>query len=315
MKKNKNNKAALEISFSWIFALIAGAVILFFAIYFVSKLMNTQQEIVSAETGKEIGILLNPLETSFESGQTTSITIPAETRIHNKCELIGNFGEQSIQLDQKSFGKWTKTEINVGFGNKYIFSSEEIEGKKFYIFSKPFDFPFKVADLVYMTSSNEIYCFVNAPDEIATEINDLNQTNLLTENCSSDKIRVCFGSSSCNVNVDYNEGIVEKKGEVMYFAGREESSRALMYAAIFSNKEVYECQLNRLMLRTREISILFKDKELITEKKGCDTNLGSDFNEFIDMISNFKSSEELGTLKMKAEDIDEKNRARMCMLW
>jgi hypothetical protein len=315
MLKKKNRRGALEISFGWLFALIAGAVILFFAIYFSSRLINTQQEVVSAETGKEIGILLNPLETSFESSQTTSITIPAETRIHNRCSLSGNFGEQLIQLDQKSFGKWAKTDINVIFSNKYIFSNEEIEGKKFYIFSKPFDFPFKVADLVYMTSANEAYCFVNAPEEIDEEINDLNQSNLLTENCSSKGIRVCFGGSSCDINVDYNAGAVEKGEDIMYFIETGENSQALMYAAIFSNKDVYECQLNRLMLRTREISMLYKDKELITENRGCDTNLGGDFNEFIGMISDFNGSEELSIMKMKADDIDEKNKARMCLLW
>jgi hypothetical protein len=150
---------------------------------------------------------------------------------------------------------------------------------------------------------------------VEEEISDLNQSNLLTKNCSSDKIRVCFGSSSCNVNVDYNAGTVEKKGDIMYFVETGENSRVLMYAAIFSNKEVYECQLSRLMLRTKEISSLYKDKESLTGKIGCDTNLGNDFNEFIDMISNFSSSEELGTMKMKVDDIDGINRARMCMLW
>jgi hypothetical protein len=311
----KNRRGALEISFGWLFALIAGAVILFFAIYFSSRLINTQQEVVSAETGKEIGILLNPLETSFESSQTTSITIPSETRIHNRCSLSGNFGEQLIQLDQQSFGKWAKTDINVIFSNKYIFSNEEIEGKKFYIFSKPFDFPFKIADLVYMTSANEVYCFVNAPDEITGEINDLNQSNLLTENCSSGGIRVCFGSSSCEINVDYEAEAVEKGEDIMYFAGTGEDSKALMYAAIFSNKDVYECQVNRLMLRTKEISKLYQDNELITAKKGCDTNLISDFNVFIDMLSNYNSSQDLGGIKMQADNIEQKNEARTCYLW
>lgn len=314
-KKRKRKKGALEISFGWLFALVAGAIILFFAIYFSTKLINTQQTTVSAETGKEIGILLDPLETSFESAQTTSITIPAETRIHNKCDLTGNFGEQSIQLDQQSFGKWVKTDVNVFFENKYIFSSEEMEGKKFYIFSKPFDFPFKIADLFYMTSSNEVYCFENAPDEIATEINHLNQSNLLTENCSLNEITVCFGSSGCNVSVDYNAGTVEKNGDVMYFAGAGEDSNSLMYAAIFSNKDVYECQVNRLMLRTKEISLLYQNNELITAKKGCDTNLIGDFNVFSDMISSYNSSQDLGIVKMQADNIEQKNEARMCRLW
>ena len=135
MKKRWNRCGALEISFGWFFAIIAGIIIIFFAIYLSNKIIRTEQETISAETGKEIGILLNPLETNFESAQTTSITIPAETRINNGCELTGNFGEQLIKLEQKSFNKWTETDINIRFSNKYIFSEEGIEGKKFYIFS------------------------------------------------------------------------------------------------------------------------------------------------------------------------------------
>src|SRR3989344_2803023 len=54
---------------------------------------------------------------------------------------------------------------------------------KFYIFSKPFEFPFKVSDLIYLTSENEKYCFDNAPENIAEEILQLNQGNLAA-NCS-----------------------------------------------------------------------------------------------------------------------------------
>ncbi len=309
-------RGALEISFGWLFALIAGAIILFFAIYFSTRLISTEKEIISAETGKEIGILLNPLETSFESSQTTSISIPSETRIHNSCDELGSFGRQIIQLDQKNFNKWTKTDINVFFNNKYIFSDEEIEGKKFYIFSKPFQFPFKITDLIYMTSANDFYCFISAPNDVEEEILDLNQSNLLVEGwCTGEEIKVCFGGGNCDINVDYDSGVVEKDGENMYFAGIGEDAKALMYAAIFSNKDVYECQVNRLMMRVKEISLLYKDKEMITKKKGCGENLGNDLEELSDMASSLRSSEHLALVKMKADIIEEKNNAGICMLW
>lgn len=312
---DKGRRGALEISFGWLFALIAGAVILFLAIYISTRLISTEKETISAETGKEIGILLNPLETSFESAQTTSISIPSETRIHNSCDELGSFGRQIIQLDQKNFGKWTKTDVDVFFNNKYIFSEEEIQGKKFYIFSKPFQFPFKIADLTYMTSANEVYCFIAAPNDVEEEISDLNQSNLLVEGCTGEEIRVCFGGGNCDINVDYDSGVIEKDGENMYFAGIGEDTRALMYAAIFSNKEVYECQARRLMMRVNEISLLYRDKEMITKKKGCGENLGNDLEELGDMASSLRSSEELGIIKMKADIIEEKNNARICMLW
>jgi len=314
--KTWNRSGALEISFGWLFAIIAGVFIIFLAIYISSKLINSEKEAISAETGKEIGILLNPLETGFESSQTTSITIPAETRIHNGCDdFSGNFGRQIIQLDQKNLGKWTKTDVNVFFNNKYIFSEEEIEGKKFYVFSKPFDFPFKVSDLFYMTSSNERYCFMNAPDEINNEILDLNQSNLAAENCSSNDVTVCFDSDKCDINIDYNSGVVEKNGESMYFAGTRENPRALMYAAIFSNKDIYECQVKRLMMRLKEISLLYVDKEILNSNKGCNGNLGSDLTELRDMADSFSSSEEIGAMKEKADIIYEKNDGAFCMLW
>ncbi len=316
LKKNRRDKmlkkGALEISFGWLFAIIAGAIIIFGAIYFSTKLIGTQQEVASTETGKEIGILLNPLETGFESSQTTSIAIPAETRIHNTCDEGGTFGRQFIQLDQKSFGKWVKTDTSVNFENKYIFSEDEIEGKKFYIFSKPFNFPFKVADLIYMTSALDVYCFVDAPDEIESEIEQLNQSNLLTGNCTEEKIRVCFNSNNCEINVDYFARSVEKGGDIVYFA---ESSDALMYAAIFSTEANYECQLKRLMSRTSEITKIYIEKESITKSKGCDDNLKAGLVEFQLMTAEFSGSEELELIQANADSIEQDNTARMCLLW
>ncbi|MBU2503632.1 MAG: hypothetical protein KJ879_01075, partial [Nanoarchaeota archaeon] len=142
------NKKGFEISFSWFFAIVVGGFILFLAIYGATKVINTGGEANSAKTGKEIGALLNPLETGFESGQTTLLSMPVETRIYNECEdITGNFGRQIIKVSQKSFGDWSLTDINPSFQNKYIFSGEIVEGKNFIIFSKPFELPFKVADL------------------------------------------------------------------------------------------------------------------------------------------------------------------------
>jgi hypothetical protein len=306
-------KGALEISFGWLFAIIAGIVIIFLAIYLSSKLINVQQTTISAETGQQIGILLDPLETSFESAQTTSITISTETRINNLCDSSGTFGEQFIQLDQQSFNKWVKTNINVGFENKYLFSQGQVQGKKFYIFSKPFNFPFKIADLMYITSSDMRYCFFNSPNEITTEISELNQSNLIIGNCSVGDIKICFGNNNCDINVDLNSDSVEKNGSLMYFGSADET--ALMYAAIFSDKNVYECQVKRLMSRVNEISSLYIDKELLTEKKGCDNNAGADLGELSGLAKNLNSSGDLGILKMKADIVDGDNTARKCLLW
>lgn len=305
-------KGSLEISFGWLFAIVAGIVIIFLAIYLSSRIINTEQETKSAQTGKEIGILLNPLETSFESAQTTSLTIPVETRINNSCTLTGIFGRQIIRLDQKSFNKWTTTDVNVFFYNKYIFSEEEIEGKQFYIFSKPFKFPFKVADLIFMTSSQKRYCFVGSPEEIEEELTSLKQGNIVTEDCIDSDVKVCFNSESCEINVDYFSGTVRKGNEVVYF---DDGDDALMYAGIFSSKGIYECQLKRLMLRVKELSGLYSDKEIIGKNRDIESGLSGELNQFGDLVESLKSSEEISVLKISADELERRNSGGIWQLW
>ncbi|MCK4647611.1 hypothetical protein KAT24_01625 [Candidatus Pacearchaeota archaeon] len=305
-------RGALQISFGWLFAIIIGAFIIFLAVFGVTKLMKTEQTTIDAKSGKELGVLLNPLETSLESAKTTSFTMPAESRIYNGCNNAGNFGKQLIKISQKSFNKWTETNIDVGFSNKYIFSKEIVEGKKFYIFSKPFDFPFKVSDLMYITSSKDIYCFVDAPEEIEEEIKTINQTNLLVGDCSDNMINVCF-SGNCDINVDYDEGYVKKQGEIhpMYFV-----SDALMYAAIFGDVEVYECQLKRLMQRIEELSLIYRDKTRLISKKGCEFDINADLVELNMFADNFDESEDIIWLESKVNNLNDKNEAAgECGLW
>jgi len=92
-----NKKGFLQISFGWLFAIIIGAIILFFAIYASVKLIGTEEQTAAAETGKEVAVLLNPLETGFGEEKTTPLSIPIESRINNRCDLFGDFGEQGIK--------------------------------------------------------------------------------------------------------------------------------------------------------------------------------------------------------------------------
>lgn len=308
----QNKRGFIDIPFAWLFAIIVGAVILFLAIYISIKIIGNEEETISAKTSKEIGIILNPLETGFETGKTSSISFPVETRIYNECDDTGTFGKQKIRVSQKSFRKWSETEISPSFENKYIFSEESVEGKKFNLFSKPFNFPYKVADLIYITELTKEYCFIDAPYEIEEELNSLNQKNIHAENCSSNNnmIRVCFSNSlNCDVNVDYPRNSVEKNRSVVYF-----ESDALMYSAIFSDKEIYECQLKRLMKRTAQLSLLYKDKaSIIQQKTGCSSNL--ELSILYNIAINLQNSNGISSVNSVAEDIKDKNEQAMCRLW
>ncbi len=305
------NRGFLGIPFSWLFAIIVGGTIVFLAIYAVVRISDTQEIAIDAQTSKQIGVLLNPLETGFETATTTSLILPSETRIYNRCNnQSGYFGRQVIKVSQKSFGGWTETDIDVGFSNKYIFSENFVEGKKFYLFSKPFDLPFKISDLIYITSSDKKYCFVDAPVDIEEEIENLNQENLFLEECPRDSVEVCF-NGNCDIEVDMNSGYVEKRGNRNYFEGD-----ALMYAAIFSDNSVYECQLDRLMQRGSQLSQLYVEKANFVSREECFSNTDADLLVLANMENNFRSSaQSLLPIVNLAEDIHNTNKVAECKLW
>ncbi len=307
-------KRGIEVSFAWLFAIIVGVVILFLAIYGATRTIRLGQYKISVETEKEIGILFNPLEIGFETAKVTSFSLPTETRIYNECDEEGIFGEQIIGVSQKSFGRWPEPAEGASFKNKYIFSENVTEGKKFYVFSKPFEFPFKVADLIFLIPESEKYCFMNnVPDEIKDEIDDLNQKNLLTEEdeeCVNANTKVCFSfEDDCNIIVDYYEsgGRVKKDGEKMDFEGD-----ALMYAGVFSDKEIYECQLKRLMQRLEQLALLYDNKASFVAGK-CPSNLN--LLELSNDAARFEDSSDLDSISSLVNDIKDKNEDAYCKLW
>ena len=315
-----NNKRGLEMSFAWIFAIVVGAVIIFLAIYSTTRLIDTEKTTQNTEIGKEIGILLTPVETNLESGKAAIIKMPVETRIFNECKKLQGevFGKQDISVSTKSnIGKeWESSGIASSFQNKYIFSGDVIEGKEFRIFTKPFEMPFKIADLTFIWSSNEEYCFINPTREIERDILDLELQGMeIVEDislCSVNSKKVCFTRSGCDIDVDVNSQSVKKKKRTESVFYEDE----LIFGAILSDLENYECQVKRLMARDSELSSITISKSLFLSSKGCGSErlqplLGSLSNKTLEI----KSSLELREISNLAENIRRENDNLGCRLF
>lgn len=304
-------KGYLELSFAWLFALIVGAVILFLAIFFAVKLIGTEETAQDAATAKSIEVLLNPLETSFETGKKTLLETAVDTRIYSECEENDDFGIQKLRTSQKSLNKWTDSGIRVSSQNRYIFAEKEIEGKEFYILSFPFEFPFKTADLIVMIPKNKNYCFVNPSEEFFKTLYDLNLQNVKNvsnaQNCPSGSQVFCFGSNCGSQSVDEGSKKVRKNGTMEY------ETQALMYSAVFSEPQIYNCQLKRLMARVESLASLYEEKSSLVAQKNCNSNLN-----FQGLISDAEIVKEnpsfIHTMKRNVEEIEEAND-RGCALW
>lgn len=318
--KLKNKNAQLQISFGWLFAIIVGIFILSLAIYAVVKFIGIGEQSTGAQSAAELDVLINPLETGFESGKVTFIEIPVETRLKNYCRDFEFFGEQSFEVSQKSFRSFKEINVNPESQNKYIFSNKETQGKTFYLFSKPFKMPFKVADMIYLISENEKYCFIDAPEDVFKELKGLSHPRIFLESsdnfesCLEKGTKVCFDSggsfiSGCDIKVNTLDNSIEKNSSKVYYA----EDRASMYAGIFSTPEIYECQIKRLMRRLEILSMIYNEKAIALSGKGCFVK-ANPFS-LASSADSLENSEDLMRVKNLAGFLDKDNKLSQCELW
>lgn len=311
-------KKGLEFNFAWLFAIIAGAVILFLAIYSVVNIVGTERYKLDTITAKQLSIIFEPMETGLASGKSSVADLRENTRIYDTCYADGYFGKQKISLaTQSSIGKkWQEPGGEISIPNKYIFSGSMEEGKRVYLLSKSFEMPWKISEIIFLTTKQ--YCFVNAPEEIIDEVTGLNLGNVKVENCTGKETKVCFGSGNCEIKVigscissdcesEYDYGVVSKEGASLYYAG------SLIYGAIFSDKEIYNCNVKRLMKRLAEQANLYEQEANFLVGR-CESSIN------LAQLQNFaiavqKSQSNLNFAYVEAKSVNEENDASQCKLW
>jgi len=294
------NKKAIEMGFNWLFAIIAGSFILFLAIYSASKFIGTQEEVLYTETAARIQVLFDPLETGLASGKSSEIGFKKESRLYFSCDERSNqpFGKQKIGFSEKTFGeKFGEKGGDVSIKDKYIFTEDILEGRKVYLFTKPFFMGFKVADITVISANN--YCFYDTPEEIREDVEGLNLKNVFFPNQTfkCEGIDVCF-KSSCDISVKASENYVEKAGTKLYYEGD------LIYGAIFSSSDIYECNIKRLMAKFTELGSIYLDKVEIIERKGCYPTLQGKLLNAMEFANRLKTSKDIIRLYELAEEID-----------
>lgn len=306
-------KRGMEFSFAWLFAIVVGAVIIFLAIYVASNIVKTEREIGDSEIGREIGTLLTPVETDLEDLRISFIKLSEDTRIYSTCRDQGTFGIQEISVATKSrLGKeWEKPGRPVKFHNKYIFSDKYIEGKRIEILTAPLKLPFEIGEVSVLWSDKNSYCFVNPTSEI--ENNMKNRTGITIADdineCSDESKKVCFGSGVCDIEVDTNAKSVRKDKKTVYY---EDS---LIYGAIFSDVDIYECQTKRMMKRAGELSSLYIGKIDLIESQGCNSGLGDDLLLYNRIIYELNSSIQLEQISTLARDMERINENAECKIF
>jgi len=100
----------------------------------------------------------------------------------------------------------------------------------------------------------------------------------------------------------------EKFGAEMKYVGN------LMWAAIFSEREIYECNVNRLMYRAGKIAEEFADKADLMDARGCNTNLKPDLLTWAGLTIN-AGVDDLMDLNSIGETLDKNDDLAGCGIW
>jgi len=318
------DKHAFEFSFSWIFAIIVGAVILFLAIFVSMNLIKGGEYEINIKTARSVLNTFEYIQTQTEeSSVPPPLQLLKQTKIFTSCDSQEDFGEASIAISEVSgFSKeYTEKSKSVSTNNLYIFAEDEIEIKKqgnVYFFIMPFKMPFKTGDISIMHSKQ--YCFVDPDFEIENKISEIaqdNSENMVVEDsisrCEENSVKVCFGGGrGCDVVVDTDgqKGTVSKDGEQLFFIGD------LVYAAIFSSAENYECGVKRLITRLEYLSELYYDKAIFVNIRGCSTGLEDEMRQLQGMAEDYRDLGDLVEIKELADEIEQINQDEtICQLF
>lgn len=305
-------------SFAWMFAILVGVVIILLAIFAAVKIVGTEKKAKDSAIGKELSTLLNPIETNLESAKTSKITFAEDTRLYNNCDLNGNFGTQLISTATSSGvgNKWERPGSPARLYNKYIFSSSILEGKNIYVLSKSFYMPYKVGDFIIMWNDQQ-YCFVSPTNNVEEEITGLNLKGInvssSADECPQNSIKVCFFGTGCDIDITSNT--VKRKGQkTVYYA--ETEGDGMLYAAIFSDPLLYECQIKRMMKRASELALLYVSKSDFLSTKECtSTALQPDLISFSDKTRMMNSSLEINSIASQASLLGDRNDQLSCKLF
>ena len=150
-------KAQIQITFNWLYVLIAGAVILIFFLSIVVKQKAVSDEHLAAEVIGLIDSIFTGASVAEKTKQTVETGGISDYTLNFECyEGVTDFGFK---------------ESGTRKTNSYqpIFSPKEIKTSRLLLWSFPFNFPYKVVDFLFISSSNTKYVLVGADSAFETD--------------------------------------------------------------------------------------------------------------------------------------------------
>lgn len=316
--------------FHWILILIVGAVIIIFGIMFASKTGMVEQKKQNIVVVEYLDLFFNPFAEigSIAGGVGKSVELPYESEVNLRCVA----GEERLRIGEGSKVAEKKIE-------NFVYAPSKLKTKNFFVFSKPFEIPFRVGDLIFAFDSSQNFCLIYDPYDsassgIASEIDSDVRSSLLA---AGDNFVLCTKSNCCNsldnpkvisftsqkgdVNIigngplgeEFSYGEIDYNGTRSYFIGT-----AMIEGAIFSDYEIYGCNFKRLMEKVSAITEIYAEKASFLDKtQTCSYNLfRADLSAIKNAANSLSATPSLAqtkTLYEYSEELKDKNIRFNCV--
>ena len=287
LHKSVHKSGQVEITFNWIYVLIAGVVILLFFIGIVFKQKAASEE-------KLAGDVVRILESVFTAGGVSEKTKNfidtsglADYTLYFRCqEGAGEFGivNNPARIENT---------INP------VFAPSELQTKKLIIWSLPYSLPYKVTDFLFITSINTKYLVLGDGNGFADEFMDATE-GFTRERVTFTDLQNINPGAIYHLRIIDLEGVISSltpipenlarartltavsfRGDTVYYYQKntdneweELNSNSLVsiislggerdaakYAAIFAaDAESYQCNMQKAFRRLRYVTEVYAEK-------------------------------------------------------
>ena len=237
------NKKGMEITFNWIFVIIAGSILLMFFIYFAWKQIGLFNEIGINEITSNINNEIDAFAVGVSSNKV--VELPKEVILSFKCGEV-------------FFKDARKDTLRLIYG-------EGIFKNNFNLWTAAWNFPFKIDNLYYASDLSRRFIiigdenfFFNIPDKFP-------KFNSFNSEIKKNDVIVDFTNSNFNIRLKENKVLVVDKLKnliTFYPENKKEEfyGEAMIYGAMFSNYDEYTCLKKKAIERLGIISDLYKKK-------------------------------------------------------
>jgi len=222
------NKKGIEITFSWIFAIIAGTLIFLFFVGFAADNMDLFGKLTAIRVSEEMNSAFTGLKTGLVS---TSLSFNKEVKLQFKC-----IGEKK----EKLIVGWRSGK---NLYDNLVFSPEELNGNEFLLMTKSWNVPYKVDNFIFISDKRN-YCLIKTPYELKNKLPSDFESLLKYESCNGKTITFSQDENNCSsfftINYEYDSvnnlygSICLGDGKPLLFYGD-----AMIYAAIFGDQ--FDC--------------------------------------------------------------------------